>query len=88
MAGQGGLSAARTFLGLGPLWKQVIAEEGFTEAVLATTIDTLWRRSSWQTYEYTQEMTGRFWFTAGGSEQFPKTQEVRIGQAIALRRSE
>jgi len=83
----GASSFAQTFIGRGPLWAKVVDGGDSTVAVLAAGRNTLWRRSSWQPYEYTHEMPGsRCVFTAGGSEQYPADQLVRIGQAIALRR--
>ena len=84
----GSSSWAQTFIGKGPLWAKVVDQgEGRETAVLAAENNTLWRRSSWSPYEYTHEMVGsRCVFTAGGSEQYPADQIVRIGQTIALRR--
>jgi len=88
MAGPSGASVTQTFIGRGPLWAKVVDEGDSTVAVLVAGRNTLWRRSSWQPYEYTHEMVGgKCVFTAGGSEQYPVDQPIRIGQAIALRRS-
>jgi hypothetical protein len=67
-------SSAQTFIGQGPLDTQVKAR------------GSLWRRGSPQPYVYTQEMDGKWIFTAGGSEYYPLDATNRIGASIALKK--